>query len=147
MYHWPGGHCPDCGEYMPEHLVHCRTCRALLSDNLKQDSVELAQFSGPEEEQATMPEAELGGFHVECPNCQRELRIAQKYTNERVQCKFCKGQFRLDLTSPAIHLNGFYADCPHCERELRAAEKYLGTKAACKFCGGHMRFAHAYSPS
>ena len=87
-----------------------------------------------------MEHVEPTGFLVECPNCNRELRISRKYVRERVQCKFCDGQFRLELNSPNVHLRAFYAECPHCGEELRAADKYLGSRVACKLCGGKLKF-------
>ena len=41
---WPGGPCPECGEVMPENLVHCQNCRALMNPDLKTDSVEIPEF-------------------------------------------------------------------------------------------------------
>ena len=132
---WTGGACPQCGEYMPEKLVHCQNCRTLLNPDLEPDSVEVPAFI-PLQEIATMVEVELAGYYVGCPKCDRELRISSKYEGERVQCKFCTGQFVLDTNSPKVKINAFYTSCPHCSDELRAAMKYVGTKAACKHCGG-----------
>lgn len=87
-----------------------------------------------------MEQVEATGFLVECPNCGRQLRISRKYLGERVQCKFCTGQFRLELRNPLVRLRAFYAECPHCCRELRAADKYLGARVACKLCGGKLKF-------
>ncbi len=136
---WPGGPCPKCGEYMPEHLIHCRTCRELLNEDLKQDSVEIPSFI-PMQEIESMIEVHATGFHVECPNCNRELRISRKYAGQRVKCKFCRGQFRLNLSEKSLNVHAFFAQCPHCDEELRASRKYLGAKVACKICGGKIHF-------
>ena len=87
-----------------------------------------------------MVEVQPAGYHVVCPTCERELRINRKYAGEGVQCKFCRGQFRLELDSPDINTVAFFADCPHCSEELRIAVKYLDMKVACKLCGGKIHF-------
>ena len=139
---WPGGPCPQCGDDMPENLVHCQNCRALLNDDLYKSSVEIPAFV-PLQEISSMVEVEAVGYHIECPHCAKELRINRKYGGEQVQCKFCSGQFRADLTSPAVKVHAFYSTCPHCEEELRIAAKYLGMKVACKLCGGKIHFVQS----
>jgi len=134
---WTGGACPQCGEHMPENLIHCQNCRALLNLDLESGVVEVPEFI-PLQEITTMVEVEMAGYYVACPNCTRELRINRKYSGERVQCKFCSGQFVLDLSNPKVKVNAFYTACPHCSDELRAAPKYMGTKVACKHCGGKL---------
>jgi hypothetical protein len=124
---------------MPENLIHCQNCRALLNPELESDSVEIPEFI-PLQEISTMVEAELRGYYVACPQCERELRINRKYKGERVSCNFCEGQFVLDINSPKVKIAAFYTACPHCSDELRAATKYLGTKVACKHCGGKIHF-------
>jgi DNA-directed RNA polymerase subunit RPC12/RpoP len=136
---WPGGPCPNCGEVMPENLVHCRTCRTLLNSDLESDSVEIPQFI-PLQEIASMVEVELSGYYVGCPHCRRELRVSGKYIDEKVQCKFCDSQFAMDFSNPALKMLAFYSTCPHCKEELRAAPKYMGMKVACKHCGGKIHF-------
>lgn len=132
---WPGGPCPNCGEYMPPKMIHCMSCRVLLNEDLDPDSVEVPQFE-PLQEIDAMIDVQPAGFFVGCPHCQRELRIAGKYRGEKVQCRFCDGRFTLDFSTPDVTLIAIYAQCPHCEQELRAREKYLDTKVACKHCGG-----------
>ena len=87
-----------------------------------------------------MFEVEAAGYYVGCPKCQQELRVARKYVGARVQCKFCKVPFTLDVTGPAARVQAFYAECPECHEELRAATKYMGQKVACKFCGAKIQF-------
>lgn len=130
---WPGGPCPQCGEDMPEKLVHCQNCRALLNDDLESDSVVIPEFV-PLQEIAAMIDLSPRGHFVTCPSCSQELRIAVKYRGRQVQCKFCQAQFRHEIPAPRIR--AFYAPCPHCQEELRAAVKYQGTKVACKHCDG-----------
>lgn len=121
---------------MPRNLVHCQTCRTLLNEDLKP-----IQVAPPEpvelKEIAAMVEVEPAGFFIECPHCQRELRVNKKYVGENVACKFCSGQFVFGNNVKRI---GFYVKCPHCDEELRAAEKYMGMKVACKMCGGKLQF-------
>jgi predicted RNA-binding Zn-ribbon protein involved in translation (DUF1610 family) len=136
---WPGGPCPNCGEVMPENVVHCQTCRTLLNTDLESDSVEIPQFI-PLQEIASMVEVELSGYYVACPHCKRELRVSSKYVDEKVQCKFCDAQFAMDFSNPALKMLAFYSTCPHCKEELRAAPKYMGMKVACKHCGGKIHF-------
>ena len=132
---WTGGPCPQCGENMPVNLIHCQNCRALLNSDLDPQDIEVPEFV-PLQEIVSMVEAELTGFFVGCPNCQRELRINRKYEGERVRCNFCDGQFVLDSSRPKVDIIAMYTNCPHCSDELRAATKYVGTKVACKHCGG-----------
>lgn len=141
---WPGGPCPACGEEMPENLIHCQNCRALLNTDLDPDSVEIPEFM-PLREIESMVDVEPRGYFVGCPACRRELRINRKYTGQRVQCKYCAGQFELNLSNPKIGLNAIYAECPHCHQELRAHYKYLGAKVACRHCNGKIHFVESLS--
>ena len=76
------------------------------------------------------------GIFVGCPHCSQELKINRKYVGQRVQCKFCKADFRLDPAHPSVTEADVYSKCPHCEEELRFAKKYIGVRVACRFCGG-----------
>ena len=134
---WPGGNCPDCGEYVPENLIHCQVCRSLLNRDLDPGSVEIPEFI-PLPEVALMVDVEARGFYVGCPSCHRELRINRKYLGSSVSCNHCHGRFKFDLAAPGVSLVAFYARCPHCEEELRAAMKYLGARVACKHCSGQL---------
>ena len=137
---WPGGACPECGEFMPEKLIHCQSCRALLNPELESDSVEIPEFI-PLREIATMVEVELSGYYIGCPACDRELRINRKYVDRDVQCKHCSGQFPFKMSDSRIRIVAFYAECPHCAEELRANTKYLGARVACKHCSGKILLA------
>ena len=134
---WPGGPCPECGDDVPEKMVHCPNCRALLNPDLEHDSVEIPEFI-PLEEISAMSEVEATGYYATCPTCQQELRINRKYVGVRVQCKFCQAPFTLNNLSQQAH--AFYAECPECHEELRSALKYMGHKVACKPCGAHIHF-------
>ncbi|VAX38414.1 50S ribosomal protein L20 [hydrothermal vent metagenome] len=136
---WPGGPCPVCDDDMPENLVHCQTCRALLNDDLQADSVHIPQFV-PLAEIEAMVETEPRGFFIACPACQKELRINRKFHGETVSCKFCQNPFLFDLNQKSIEVLGFYSACPHCNEELRAATKYYGEKCLCKSCEGQIHF-------
>ncbi|MFN0195175.1 MAG: hypothetical protein ACKVT0_00390 [Planctomycetaceae bacterium] len=135
---WPGGPCPICSEYMPEHLVHCQSCRALLNPDLMQDSVELPAFQ-PLQEIIVMIDVVPDGLFVHCPKCNEQLRISRKYIGQNIQCKLCSQPFVLDLSAPAFKSYAVFAKCPHCEKELRASEKYLDAKVACKHCRGKIK--------
>lgn len=135
MAAWPGGPCPSCGEDMPQNMVHCRECRTLLNPDLQRDSVEIPEFI-PLQEVDAMVEIAANGMFVGCPQCSQELKINKKYVGQRVQCKFCAADFRLDPANPALNRADVYSKCPHCEQELRFARKYLGVRVACRFCGG-----------
>ena len=95
MTTWIGGPCPDCGDDMPPAMIHCRNCRKLLNTDLEWDSVEVAIFI-PLEELDSMIEIVPTGVFVDCPKCVQELKINRKYFGERVECKFCGTDFRLD---------------------------------------------------
>lgn len=140
---WPGGECPVCSERMPENLVHCQVCRALLNPDLESDSVEIPQFV-PLREIATVPEnlvseTDLRGFYIPCPHCEKQLRTAKKYLGQNVQCRFCAAPFQIDPNAATSENCTFFAMCPHCDKELKAATKYMGVKVACKFCEGELR--------
>lgn len=134
---WPGGPCPECGEDMPENLIHCRSCRALLNPELERDSVEIPVFM-PLPEIDSFAEVKPNGYYVACPHCQRELRIGAKYIGANCTCKSCDGVFKLDLADPNVQLVGYYGDCPHCSQRVRMARKYAGVKVSCKFCSGRI---------
>lgn len=139
---WPGGPCPQCGEDMPPKMIHCRTCRQLLNLDLEKESVEVPTFF-PLQEVDSLVEITIAGLFVECSNCHQELKIHRKYLGQRVQCKFCSADFRLDPNSPDILEADSYSQCPHCEESLRFARKYIGSKVACRFCHGKV---HILSP-
>src|SRR5690606_13840844 len=84
-----------CGEHMPENLIHCQNCRALLNPELEADSVEIPAFIPLQEIEAVI-DLEPAGLFVGCPHCDRELRIGRKYIGERVACKYCSGAFVFD---------------------------------------------------
>ena len=137
MPRWPGGLCPHCREFMPRNLIHCRSCRALLNQDLTIGSIEVPEFI-PLREISSMVEIEPSGFYVACPQCRQELRINRKYLSQHVECKFCRKTFFLHLLIEGLDLAAFYTTCPHCTEELRIAAKYMGTKVSCKLCGGHL---------
>ncbi len=135
---WPGGPCPQCGEDMPAKLVHCQTCRELLNDDLEHDTVEIPAFH-PLKELSVCCDAYPIGFYLECPECQKELRVHKKYLGKQVCCKFCQTPISLQIDSKKASSQFFYTGCPHCREELRIAQKYLGMTASCKFCQGHIQ--------
>ena len=118
---------------MPEKLIHCQVCRALLNTELNDDSVEIPEFI-PLQEIESMAEVTAAGHYIECGQCKKELRINKKYVGRNVQCKFCGGTFAYEPSSTTIV--AVYSKCPHCSEEIRAALKYLGLKVACKHCSG-----------
>ncbi len=132
---WPGGPCPQCGDDMPQNMIHCRTCRQLLNLELEKDSVEVPTFF-PLQEVESVVEITPVGLFVECTKCHQELKINRKYLGQRVQCKFCSADFKLDPTSNAVMGADSYSQCPHCQEQLRYSSKYVGSKVACRFCGG-----------
>jgi len=135
---WPGGPCPVCGEDMPERMVHCRNCRAMLNTDLESDSIEIPAFV-PLQEIASYISLPIRGYFIPCPSCQRELRINEKYAGKKVSCKHCESTFRFD---PNAQVKGeplqVYVYCPHCDERLRVARRYLGAKVACKSCKGEL---------
>lgn len=134
---WPGGPCPECGEEMPERLIHCFNCRALLNTDLEPDSVEIPEFV-PLKEIEPVTEVALRGYYLSCPHCRRELRVNAKYSGKPVTCKQCDGTFKLDFHDSAIEKIGVYVYCPQCSDRLRLSAKYLGVKVACKACHGRL---------
>lgn len=136
---WPGGPCPQCGEVMPENLIHCQSCRALLNEELDMDSVEIPEFI-PLAEITAMVEVKAKGYYVLCPHCTQELRVNAKYLGLYVSCKICHAQYNLKLDSPELTVKAFFADCPECGEELRVSQKYMGQKVACKHCHARIHF-------
>ncbi len=134
---WPGGPCPNCGEDMPEKMIHCRECRTLLNKDLVRDSVEVPKFS-PLPEIAAMIDVPVRGIYLDCPSCGEELKIHLEYFGNRVMCKHCSSPFLLEHGNPAVEKGAFYADCPECDERLRFSRKYLGQKVACRYCGGKL---------
>ena len=132
---WPGGACPQCGDDMPPNMIHCRSCRTLLNLELEKDSVEIPQFF-PLQEVDSLVEITPVGLFVDCPECHQELKIHRKYLGQRVQCKFCSADFRLDPASKSVAEADSYSQCPHCQEVLRFAKKYVGFKVVCRFCQG-----------
>jgi uncharacterized protein (DUF983 family) len=118
---------------MPERLVHCRNCRALLNTDLEPDSVEIPEFV-PLQEIEPVPEIAVRGYYVNCPHCSRELRVNSRFIGKPVTCKQCDGDFILGFDDPAIQQVGVYVYCPKCADRLRMAMKYVGVKVACKSC-------------
>ena len=142
MTAWPGGPCPSCGENMPEKLIHCQVCRALLNPELNADSVEIPTFV-PLQEIEAMVEVRAQGHYVQCPGCSKELRINKKYSNQEVSCKFCRSPFKYSPAETGTRVVAMYSACPHCQKEIRAALKYLGMKVACKHCSGRIQLEKA----
>lgn len=138
MSAWPGGDCPQCGEWMPPNIVHCRDCRQLLNPELTRSSVEMPEFV-PLQELDSVAEVTPVGFFCQCPRCRKELKIASKYIGEKVQCKFCEAPIMLDRTAPLVRAADVYAKCPHCQQQLRFDPKYIGLKVACRFCNGKLQ--------
>lgn len=124
---------------MPENLVHCQTCRALLNEELSTDTVEIPEFV-PLEELDAMVEVKAKGYYLQCPHCTQELRVNSKYVGVRVGCKICGATYTVKLNSPDLHVKAFYADCPECQEELRVAQKYMGQKVSCKHCQARIHF-------
>lgn len=139
---WPGGPCPACGDDMPEAMVRCRNCRTLLNTDLEVASVEAPAFV-PLPELSVMADIEPLGLFVECPKCQKELKIARKYLGERVACKHCMADFRLDPAAPNVRQADVYSKCPLCGKDLRFDPKYIGQKVACRFCEGKLQIQPA----
>ena len=139
---WLGGPCPQCGDDMPPNMIHCRTCRQLLNLELEKESVEIPAFV-PLQEVESVVEITPVGLFIECTSCHQELKINRKYLGQRVQCKFCAADFRLDPTSKLVIEADSYSQCPHCREPLRFASKYVGTKVACRFCHGKVHILKA----
>ncbi len=128
-----------CGDEMPENLIHCQSCRALLNSELMSDSVEIPQFVPLPEIEATV-DVLPRGHYVGCPECGESLRINKKYIGERVVCRFCDATFQHSVNPKGKMLKAYFTNCPHCEKELRAAPKYMGKKLVCKHCSGQIHF-------
>lgn len=125
---------------MPARVVRCRSCGALLNQDLEPAVIE-APESCELPEVKVMIELTPAGYFVGCPNCEEELRIAAKYLGNKVQCNFCESPFQFALDNPAMRQVAVYGECPHCHEELRIAVKYAGKRVGCKFCDGAIKIA------
>lgn len=135
---WPGGPCPVCGEDMPERLIHCRNCRAMLNSDFESDSIEIPAFV-PLKEIAAHVTLPIRGYYIPCPSCQRELRINKQFVGRKVTCKHCQAGFRFRVDDPAVSSKlALYVYCPHCNERLRMSQKYLDVRIACKACKGEL---------
>ncbi len=136
---WPGGPCPDCGEYAPASILRCRNCRKLLNEDLTPATIEKPEYR-PLPEISSSLDVPMLGMYLSCPNCDRSLKIRNRYRGEQVRCKYCRASFTCDPTQPGIEVRAVYTDCPHCGERLKASAKYLNQKVACKYCEGQIRF-------
>lgn len=138
MASWHGGPCPVCGEVMPERLVHCISCRALLNSDLIESSIPVPEFF--ELKEITEPEFKIRGYYVGCGSCSQELRINRKYLDTRVGCRQCGGIFDFKANDPTLWFKAVYGPCPHCQKEIRIATKYEGISVGCKHCEGKLMY-------
>ncbi|QDT66254.1 hypothetical protein [Calycomorphotria hydatis] len=139
---WPGGKCPQCGDFMPERIIHCRTCRQLLNTDLSSDTVEIPQFIplkeiGEETSTPEVPGQNIRGIYTSCPGCANVLKVNSRYVGRVVTCKHCATAVDLRDTENMV-VDQHYLRCPHCESELRVSDKYVGQTAICKFCKGSL---------
>jgi Zn finger protein HypA/HybF involved in hydrogenase expression len=124
---------------MPERMIHCRNCRALLNTDLESDSVEIPEFVPLREIDNNFVEARLRGYYIDCPHCRRELRVNTKYAGRNLTCKSCRGEFLFALDGEhAVARTGLYVRCPHCKDRLRMTLKYIGLRVLCKACQGKL---------
>src|SRR5882724_6347998 len=89
---WPGGPCPECGEVMPERIIHCRNCRKLrVNKKFIGKRVTCKQCSGDFVLDFTdsKRKIEKNGIYVYCPHCSDRLRMSTKYLGVKVACKSC----------------------------------------------------------
>lgn len=143
---WPGGPCPDCGVDMPQNLIHCRECRALLNSDLAPAYAEVPEFVPLREiapgedlpEELSTVEVTNLGYLIGCPQCQQALKISNRYVGQAVQCNFCEAGFEFDLRHGGVQWLGIYTDCPHCTRRLRIGAGFLNAEVCCNFCQGPM---------
>lgn len=130
---------------MPEKLIHCQNCRALLNPDLELEPAPVPEFA-PLPELESMIDAPAKGYYVTCPACERELRIGKQYRDMRLACKFCAATFRFNPSEADSRYVAFQVVCPHCDRELRASWKYLNLKVICKHCSARLRLVDPAEP-
>jgi len=123
---------------MPERLIHCRNCRAMLNTDLESDSIEIPEFV-PLQEISAEVRIPVRVYFLDCPSCERELRINARFDGKKVSCKHCAKGFRFQAPpdGQAGQLS-VYVYCPHCRERLRMASKYVGVKVRCKHCSGQL---------
>lgn len=136
---WPGGPCPECGEDAPVAILRCPNCRRLLNEDLTPAKIEKPEYR-PLPEIASSADVVTLGVYLNCPSCDRELKLRNRFRGERVRCKHCNASFVCDPGDSGPTFTAYYCDCPHCNKRLKATPKYLNQTVACKHCEGQIRF-------
>ncbi|MFN5298655.1 MAG: zinc-ribbon domain-containing protein [Planctomycetaceae bacterium] len=110
----------------------------MLNTDLESDSIEIPEFV-PLQEISAEVRIPVRGYFLDCPSCERELRINARFDGKKVSCKHCAKGFRFQATpdGQAGQLS-VYVYCPHCRERLRMASKYVGVKVRCKHCSGQL---------
>lgn len=162
MAAWPGGNCPDCGDFMPPNLITCQTCRAMLNSELKVSVVDIPDFIPLQEldecdleksdtaiiAQSSKPVGlqvlliEPRGVYYKCPGCNQELKIPKQFMGAKVQCNHCSHNFQMDLQNEPARVAATYVDCPYCQQRIRASKKMNNHNVQCLHCQGalHIKF-------
>ena len=162
MAAWPGGDCPDCGDFMPSNLITCQTCRAMLNSALKISVVDVPTFvplpeidpnelsesdtvilsATPQKARLQVLLVEPRGIYYQCRGCDNELKIPKQFMNSKVQCKHCSHGFQMDLKRDISRVSSTYVDCPYCQQRIRAPRKMANSNVQCKHCQGamHIKF-------
>ena len=163
MSAWPGGACPDCGDFMPPNLITCQTCRAMLNSDLKLNIVDVPDFIPLQEidpcdlddsDTAIIPadppaaklkvlQIEARGIYFLCAGCHQELKIPKQFMKSKIQCKHCSHDFKIKLQDDINRIVATYVNCPHCEQRIRASKNLTNRNIQCEHCHGamHIKFA------
>lgn len=158
MSAWPGGNCPDCGDFMPPNLITCQTCRAMLNSSLQVNPVDVPAFiplkeiETPDIEESDTELITSGGTETDlskevlliesrgayynCPNCAEQLKIPKQYFGQPVQCNKCSSNFQMDFNAASEQKTYIYVDCPHCEKRIRSPLEMVNQNIQCNFCKG-----------
>jgi len=161
MAAWPGGNCPDCGDFMPPNLITCQTCRAMLNPDLKVSFVDVPDFiplkeiepdeledsgsaiiESPEKVGLQVLLIEPKGIFYRCPGCNEELKVPGQFLKSNVQCNRCSHSFRMNLKENFDRIAATYVDCPYCKNRIRSSVEMNNCNVQCVHCQGalHIKF-------
>jgi ribosomal protein S27E len=91
--HCPHGHNVRIPATQAGRHVACPQCETLVA----------VPAYRPEPTAPAITALEIGAYRYRCPGCQRNLRVHPKYFGRWVQCKLCRGPFRLPEIS-GVHV-------------------------------------------
>ncbi len=133
---WPGGPCPDCGDYMPPNLITCQTCRAMLNTDLQPVLVDVPKFIPlreltPEEAARVASEDNTENGSHSSASPMTPFAVPQGTASAGPSVSAGTPTAR---NTRRIQGKGLYVSCPGCQQELKISAQFLDERVQCKFC-------------